>query len=540
MAARVPDGLRPVREPFFRKPAEASIGALLLLLLPSLSGAAGLTAAQERGRRIYHEGKGRKKISAVLLGPGIKAPGQSFPCVSCHLPGGLGQLEGGVQSADITWSTLTKEYSGKRLSGRPHPPYDEESVMTAITSGMDPAGNELDEAHPRYEMEREDLEDLLAYIKILGREPVPGVTEDQVRVGILLPGRGPLAETGREVRTLLEGFFADVNERGALYRRALILVPASFDPSKAGDDLAAARELVTRGEVFCFLANLGVPTDGEAAKFLAGEKVPVVAPLLAAPEGGFGTDRYTFHILSSVRDQARVMVDFLAEDLKMAGSPAGILYAADRHGEGGAAGVREQAKRHGLRIGAEIPFAPGELSPDKAVSRFRKEGVGAVLYFGGGRDAMAFAREAGRQGWSPVLLAPAQLVGNTLFSVPEEILGGVYLAVPFTPPPPDSRGMADLVRIGEKHGVARRHLAFQVVAYAGAKLLEDGLKRAGVSVTRERFVDAIENLWKYETDVTPPLTYSPNRRAGTAGAAMIRVDKTHREPVAAAPWREPK
>jgi hypothetical protein len=100
--------------------------------------------------------------------------------------------------------------------------------------------------------------------------------------------------------------------------------------------------------------------------------------------------------------------------------------------------------------------------------------------------------------------------------------------------------MADLLLIGEKHGVARKHLAFQVVVYAGAKLLEDGLKRAGVSVTRENFVDTIGNLWKYETHLTPPLTYTPNRRAGAAGAAMIRVDKTSRKPVAAAPWREPK
>jgi ABC-type branched-subunit amino acid transport system substrate-binding protein len=508
--------------------------------MPSLSCAAGLSSAQERGRRIYHEGKGRNKISAVLLGPGIKAPGRSFPCVNCHLGEGSGDFEGGVRSAEINYWTLTKEFSGPRPSGRIHPPYSDEDLFTAVTSGMDPAGNDLDPAHPRYEMEQEDLEDLLAYIKVLGREPVPGVTDDQVRVGMLLPGSGPLAEAGREMRALLEGIFADVNERGALYRRALTLVPASFDPSKEGDDLTAARDLLKRRDVFCFLANLAVPTDGDVAKFLAEEKVPVIAPLLAAPEGGFGTDRYTFHILSSVRDQARVMADFLAEDLKMAGKPVGILHAADRHGEGGATGVREQARRHGLKIVAEFQFVPGKLSPPEAVSRLRKEGAEAIFYFGGGREALAFAREAGRQGWSPVLMAPAQLVGNTLFSVPEQVLGGVYLAVPFTPPRPDSRGMADLLRIGEKHGVARKHLAFQVVVYAGAKLLEDGLKRAGVSVTRENFVDTIGNLWKYETHLTPPLTYTPNRRAGAAGAAMIRVDKTSRKPVAAAPWREPK
>jgi len=109
---------------------------VLLVLFAGAAGGEGLTGAQKRGKRIYMEGKGRHKVSAFLLSAGIRAPGSGFPCINCHLSGGTGQLEGGVQSADITWFNLTKEFSGKRPSGRSHPPYDEESLMTAITSGL--------------------------------------------------------------------------------------------------------------------------------------------------------------------------------------------------------------------------------------------------------------------------------------------------------------------------------------------------------------------------------------------------------------------
>jgi len=146
-----------------RRATRAGLALLLLLALPFGASAAGLTGATMRGKRIYTEGKGRGKITAYLPGAGIRAPGSGFPCVNCHLAGGTGQSEGGVRSADIAWFTLTKEYGGRRPSGRAHPPYTDETFRTAVTGGVDPAGNVLASAHPRYGMDREDLDDLLAY-----------------------------------------------------------------------------------------------------------------------------------------------------------------------------------------------------------------------------------------------------------------------------------------------------------------------------------------------------------------------------------------
>jgi ABC-type branched-subunit amino acid transport system substrate-binding protein len=516
-------------------------GAILfLLLIPLASAAAGLSDAEKRGKRIYLEGKGRHRISAFLLGAGIKAPGAGFPCINCHLAGGTGQEEGGVQSADITWFNLNKEFSGKRPSGRTHPPYDEKSVMAAITSGLDPAGNELDEAHPRYEMEREDLKDLFAYLKVMDREPVPGVTDNEVRVGILLPEKGPLAEAGREVRALLAGYFDEVNARGGLYSRSLILVPARYDSAREGAALAAARGVVEKDDVFCFLANVGVGAEEEAGRYLAGRRVPVIVPLLSAPESGYGTDRYSFHIFASIRDQARVMTDFLAERLKVSGNRVGLLYAEDSSGWAGAEGAKEQMGKHGLELAAEESFSPGTFSAVEAVMRLRDKAVDAVLYFGGPREAIAFAREADGRGWRPLFVAPAPMVGNALQSASPDFLSSVHLASPLNSPDPASRKMSEFFRLGKKHGVGEKHRTFQFLAYAGAILLEEGLKRSGKGVTREKLVDSIGNVWRLETGVTPPLTYNPNRRAGAIGAAILKVDPEGRRIVPAAGWREPK
>ena len=519
----------------------AFLGAVLFLLLaPLVAVAAGLTDAEKRGKRVYMEGKGRKKISAFLLSAGIKAPGAAFPCINCHLAAGTGQLEGGVQSADVTWFTMTKEFSGKRPSGRVHPAYDEESLMAAITSGLDPAGNELDSAHPRYEMEREDLKDLVAYIRVMDREPVPGVTDNEIRVGILLPEKGPLAEAGREVRSLLSGYFDEVNARGGLYSRSIVLVPVSFDPYREDGALQVTRAAVESEEIFCFLANAGGRADDESARYLSSKGIPVIVPLLSAPESGYGAGRYTFHVFASIRDQARVMVDFLAERLKAPGNRVGLLYAEDNIGKGGAEGAREQAGKYDLALDPELTFTAGNFSAVEAVTRLRGKSVDAVLYFGGPREAMAFAREAERLLWRPLFVAPAPMVGDALTSAPSGFLGSVYLASPLTAPDPGSRKMEEFFRLGEKNGVGKGHRTFQFLAYSGALLLEEGLKRTGKGLTREKLVDSIGNVWKLETGVTPPLTYTPNRRAGALGAAILKVDPEARRYIPATPWREPR
>jgi ABC-type branched-subunit amino acid transport system substrate-binding protein len=486
------------------------------------------------------EGKGRYDISAFLQGAGVKAPGSGFPCINCHLSGGAGQLEGGIQSADITWYNLTKEYAGTRPSGRAHPPYGDDSLIAAIVSGQDPAGNELDKAHPRYEMTGEDLKDLVAYLKFMDREPVPGVTDNEVRVGILLPETGALAEAGREVEGLLSGYFAEVNARGGLYNRSLILVPVRYDASGSEGPLAAARKIIENDDAFCFLANIGPGPEDGTVRYIALRKVPVIAPLLSPADTGFGTDRYTFHIFSGVSDQAKVMVDFTRERLKRPESRIGILFAADRHGEAGAAGALEQMKKEGHAPAVELPFAPGKFSAKDAVSRLRSEGVGAVLYFGGSRDALAFAREAEERGWRPLFVAPAPLVGDALHAASPRFLESAFFATPLAEPDSSSRKMGEFFRLGKKYGVGEKHPAFRFLAYSGAILLEEGLKRSGRAVTRERFVDSIGNLWQLETGVTPPLTFNPNRRAGAVGAAILGVDPETRRYVPVSPWREPR
>ena len=58
------------------------------------------------------------------------------------------------------FSTLRRIYT----DGRKHPAYTARGLEFAITRGVDPGGNKLQSAMPRYQMSKEDLADLVVYL----------------------------------------------------------------------------------------------------------------------------------------------------------------------------------------------------------------------------------------------------------------------------------------------------------------------------------------------------------------------------------------
>src|SRR5262249_39254119 len=140
-------------------------------------------------------------------------------CSGCHSYDGRGREEGGATPSTITWSLLTRPYAVTTPGGRTHGPYTERLLQRAITMGIDSAGNRL-AVMPRYRFSQEDLADLVAYIKVLGTLPDPGLAEDSVRAGILLP-----AGAGDEAAAAVRAYFEEINRRGGIYGRRLALVP---------------------------------------------------------------------------------------------------------------------------------------------------------------------------------------------------------------------------------------------------------------------------------------------------------------------------
>ena len=96
-------------------------------------------------------------------------------CANCHGPEGRGgrvtMMMARFDVPDITWDKLTQEENHAEKPDNDeheeHPPYTEETLKSAITRGINPAGEPLDDEMPHWSMSGQDLDDLVGFIKTL-------------------------------------------------------------------------------------------------------------------------------------------------------------------------------------------------------------------------------------------------------------------------------------------------------------------------------------------------------------------------------------
>jgi ABC-type branched-subunit amino acid transport system substrate-binding protein len=473
----------------------------------------------ERGRKIYLEGAsaGGGKITALMSDLSVEVPATTVPCASCHGRDGRGKPEGGVVPTALTWDNLTKPYGITHASGRKHPAYDERSLKRAIAMGMDPAGNKLHAVMPRFQMSREDMEDLVAYLKVLGREAAPGVSDTGLTVGVLLPPTGQLSGMGQAVRAALAARFEAVNKDGGIYGRRL---EARFleAPGPPEQRKAWAADFLEREDVFAGVGAFFFGADAQLAALFEEKEIPLVGPFTLYPKEGFPMNRYVFYLLPGVEAQGEALVRF-ALRLEGTAAQAAILAPAEAALNGSVQTVEKSLAASGRPAPMTLRYSRQGFGP-KDLARLAGVKADPVFFLGSGSEAKAFLVAANQLGWTPRLLATGTAADASLFDAPAAFEGRIFVALP-TLPGGQSPAYRDLATT---YKLPKEHVSAQLSALASAEILIEALKRAGRDLSRERLVDQLETLRSVSTGFAPPVTYGPGRRLGARGAYVMRLD----------------
>lgn len=478
-----------------------------------------LTAEELAGKQIYLHGTSATADSVIhaRVGAGDTAmPAAVVPCAGCHGSDGRGRAEGGVRPPDITWRRLSTPY-GQRLDGsRQYPAYTEAALARALGEGLDPAGNRLDPAMPRFVMSQRDLANLTAYLKRLEDDRDPGLHEEVVRLGTLLPAEGPLAGLGKTVAAVLQGSIEGINETGGIHGRRLELVIADPGADQASAT-AALRELLERQDVFALLAPLAPALEGEYAQLLATAGIPLIGPLGQWADGG---SRWVFAPLPGLREQLFALAAYADDSLGLRDPQTLIAYPDEPRQRALAEALAAHLQQRGWRqvqllgYGADTPSAAQPVDA----------GLQAVFFLGQGEALVALASALQEADLRPYLFAASSQVSGAALRIAPHFSERLLLAYPFLPGDWTPAGSAALQTVRQRHGLDGQHVALQVSAYSATLVLAEGLKRAGRDASREKLVSALENLHAFQTGVTPELGFGPGRRIGSPGAHIVAVD----------------
>jgi Cytochrome c len=438
-----------------------------LLLTASVLAAAG-TSSPERGKRIYLEGVSdpARPIVAVSGADRVELPAPLLPCVNCHGSDGRGRPEGGVRPADITPDALGRAADGSWTNGRRRPAYTRMLLTRAVTMGVDAGGTQLDVTMPRYRLWGEDRDDLLAYLDRLGREPEPGVRDDAVVVGVVIPERS--TSGAADPRPALAAVLARVNGGGGLYGRRLEL--------RVGESLAS---VLAPEEPFVVVdLSLDAETTVRAAERL---RLPAIVRTRAA-DGGAGP--YVFQLFGGLREQGAAL---LAHARRSGLEPVAIV-------------TDDKTLALARSLGDERQGLAVVLRGDP--SAIAKLSVSAAALLLGTSPSAPVASPTGVPGGRPPLwLMPIEAVGDVRSHTTALPDGPIVLA---------ATG-------------ARADDAERSTAAAAAAVLVEAFTRIGRSLTRERLVSELQKFYRFDTGVLPPITWTVTRRVGLAGAWLVEV-----------------
>jgi branched-chain amino acid transport system substrate-binding protein len=344
----------------------------------------------------------------------------------------------------------------------------------------------------------------------LAAAQAPGVTPDKIVVGQAAVFTGPAAQLGIQMRNGIKAYFDYVNEKGGVYGRKLQLVTED-DKYEISVAPGATKKLIEEHKVFALVGYVGTPTGVVHLPVVTQAKVPLVGMFTGAEVLRVPFNRYVFHVRASYYDETEKIVE---QVVSTGGRKISVFYQNDAYGEAGRKGTELALERRKMKIHSQGTVERNTVAVQEAAKIIHASQPDAVVMVSAYTSITAFVREMQKKG-SAATFYNVSFVGSKALA---DALGkdGTGVAISQVVPFPWGTSVPvvkDYQQHAKKAGFGDYNFS-ALEGYLSAKVMVEGLKRAGKNPTREGLVDALEKM----SDVDLGgffINYSPKNRAGS-------------------------
>jgi ABC-type branched-subunit amino acid transport system substrate-binding protein len=347
----------------------------------------------------------------------------------------------------------------------------------------------------------------------------------EITVGQVAPLSGVLASTGAQMVLGGKVYFDYINATGGVNGqriRHLVL----DDGYQVPETVRLTRELLGRPEVVALYGFAGTSNIGQllADGVLAAGGAALVAPYTGGEALRNPFNPWIFHLRAGYADEAEHMVQQVTT---LGMTRIGVMYQNDGFGRAGLEGVEKALARRNLRLAVAATYERNTDKVEEAVRRVKASDAQAVIMVSVNKSTAAFARlyrEAGggAQLYNISVVDPAEIV--KLAGLKNAHGLGISQVVPYP-------YMPNLPAVREFHSVLKRFAPDAQVNYTnfeqflGAKVLVEGLRRAGRNPTRAKVVAALESVSEYDLGGVT-VSYSPANRVGSRYVEVTVIGST--------------
>lgn len=352
-----------------------------------------------------------------------------------------------------------------------------------------------------------------------------GVTDDTIKIGTSLDLSGPAVFYGKGYLQGMNVYFKSVNAKGGIHGRKIELI-AYDDEYKPSRTVSNFKRLVYEDKVFSLCQTFGTPNTLALLPLIDQEKIPLIAPSTSAVQVAIPPQKYVFPVWPILHYYGRLMVDYAVSDSGSKSPKAVFLFFDSEFGTQQRDGAIEQAKKYGFELLDVVPYKGDTVDFTSILLRVKDKNPDYVFLASIIKDTAAILVKAKEIGWKPQFLGMTASVNQSMLKLAGDAgeYGKGYKALYACNMSDENKaGPIEFRAVMKEYApdVAPDEITFQ--AYGAAKLMCEGLRRAGKDLTREGLVKALETLKDFSNGVNPPCTYGPDYRVGASAARMVKV-----------------
>jgi ABC-type branched-subunit amino acid transport system substrate-binding protein len=334
-------------------------------------------------------------------------------------------------------------------------------------------------------------------------------------VGQVVPLTGVVAASAKEYVAGAQLYFDHINASGGIAGRK-VRVAVRDDEFKPDLTVQRTRELLDSENpiaLFGFIGTENVLLLGKS-KLLAEARIALVAPLSGAMQLREPMDPQIFHIRASYPEEAARLIQHLHT---LGLRRVAIFKQNDQLGHSGADGALKEMQTLGVTLAATGSYERSKPDDvDDAVKVIAASGAQAVLMIAIARPAGLFAKKLRAAGLAVPLytLSIVNTAELTKYAGEAAVRGiGVTQVMPY-PFSPSSAVVREFLLLQSRYAPQLKPSYNAIESFIAAKLLVEGLRRAGPDPTREKLVRALESVRDFDVG-NFSLSYSPTNRSGS-------------------------
>ena len=347
-----------------------------------------------------------------------------------------------------------------------------------------------------------------------------GVTDKEIIIGQTAGFTGSLAGIVSELTQGAKLYLDSVNDSGGVNGRKITLVSmddGSVDPKRAE---ANARKMVAEKPPLAFFLTRATPLT-EAVVGVAKETgIPVIAP---------STGAMLFHqpvnpLVFNVRAKYQTEVEQAVEYLNTVGvNQIGIIYVNDSFGKDGLEGFNRKMAELKLKPTVVVTYDRTNLELVKQAQDIVKANPQAMLLVATGKSAPDVVVRVRKAGNNTQFVALSNNSATSFIKDLGPYSRGIMVTQVFPNP---AKSSAPIAREMRKMALGKKDLVLSHTAmegYAGAKVLVEGLRRAGKNLTRASLISALESIKDLDLGGVS-MSYSPTDHTGAEYVELSIID----------------